>query len=154
MAKLRETGLNYWSLVEPVWLSLNYSWDDGPEGFLRLFRSVRPEVGNLYAAHWCQSEVCNGGFYQFFFNTTGLLAPEALDGFRAIEAIDWAEILVESLTFFATPYPRERRDRLTVLLAQERDQFHELDARFYKWARNWSDAANAYARRIVVKRSS
>ena len=153
MAKARETGFNYWSLIEPVWSSLNHSWDDGPEEFLSLFRSIRPEVGNLYAAHWCQSEVCNGGFYQFFFNTTGILAPEALDGFRAIEAMEWAEILVDSMKLFATPYPRERGDRLTVLLAPERDQFRNLDARFYKWARNWSDAANAYAERIVARGS-
>ena len=74
MAKVVES----WSLVEPIWLPLNRSWDDAEE-FVRRFRGVRPEAGHLYAAHWCQSEVCNGGFDQFFSNTTGLLAPEALE---------------------------------------------------------------------------
>jgi len=41
-------------------------------------------IQHLYCGHRCQSEVTNGGLYQFFSNTTGLLAPEALFGFREI----------------------------------------------------------------------
>ncbi len=83
---------DHWSLVEPVWLRLNKTWDD-PEEFVRRLRSVGLEIGHLYAAHWCQSEVCNGGLHQFFSNSTGLLAPEALEAFRAIGAEDWARYL-------------------------------------------------------------
>jgi hypothetical protein len=101
----------YWSLVEPVWLALNRSWDDGCEEFVRLFKAVRPEIGHLYAGHWCQSEICNGGFYQFFHNTTGLLAPEALEGYRAIGLAELAESLATAMKFFGSPYPRERADR-------------------------------------------
>jgi hypothetical protein len=156
MAKVRHKGDGYWSLVEPVWLPLNRSWDDGPEEFVRLFLSVRPDIGHLYAAHWCQSEVCNGGLYQFFSNTTGLLAPEALDGFRAIGAADWAEILAEAMKYFGTPYPREREDRQDVLPVNQRrgreewDPFYQLDERFYEWADNWEDTANAFAERVVA----
>lgn len=150
-------AVDYWTLVEPVWLPLNQSWDDGPEKFVRRFRSVRGEVGHLYAAHWCQSEVCNGGFHQFFSNTTGLLAPEALDGYRAIGAVKWAEILAEAMKHFGTPYPRDRDDREAFLPMRQRgpreewDLFYQLDERFYEWADNWEDAANAYAERVVVK---
>src|ERR1700722_15197167 len=104
MADMERAEVGYWSLIEPVWFPLNSSWDDGCEEFLRQFRAVRPEVGNLYAAHWCQSEVCNGGLHQFFSNTTGLLAPEALEGFRAIGLTDCAEILAEAMKFFGSPY--------------------------------------------------
>jgi hypothetical protein len=148
-------GAEYWSLVEPVWHLLNRSWDDGPDEFIRLFRSIRPEIGHLYAAHWCQSEVCNGGLHQFFSNTTGLLAPEALEGFRAIGAADWASILVEAMQHFGTPYPRDRDDREEFLPARQRrpreewDPFCRLDERFYEWADNWGDTANAYAEQIV-----
>jgi Domain of unknown function (DUF4375) len=150
---------DYWSLVEPVWLPLNRSWDDGPEEFLRLFRSIRLEIGHLYAAHWCQSEVINGGLLQFFSNTTGLLAPEAGDGFRAIGAEGWAEILAEAMKHFGTPYPRERDKRQQYLRIRQRrareewDPFSQLDERFYEWAGewggNWEDAANAYAALVV-----
>lgn len=148
-------ALNYWTLVESVWLPLNLSWDDGPDEFIERFRRVRPEVGHLYAAHWCQSEVCNGGLHQFFSNTTGLLAPEALDGFRAIGAVEWADILAEAMKYFGTPYPRDRHDRQALLLVRqkrpkgERNLFDELDERFFEW-KNWEDAANAYARQAVA----
>jgi hypothetical protein len=29
--------------------------------------AAHSQVGLLYAAHFCQSEVCNGGFTQFFW---------------------------------------------------------------------------------------
>jgi hypothetical protein len=157
MAKGRNTEVNYWSLIEPVWLQLNRSWDDGPEEFVRLFHSIRPEIGHLYAAHWCQSEVCNGGLHQFFANTTGLLAPEALQGFRAIGAADWAEILSKAMKHFGTPYPRSRDQRKELLLArqgrvrEERDPFYELDERFYEWTNKWEGAANSYAERVITK---
>jgi hypothetical protein len=149
-------AIDYWTLVEPVWLPLNRSWDDGPQRFVRRFRSVRLEVGHLYATHWCQSEVRNGGFHQFFSNTTGLLAPEALNGFRAIGAVEWAGILAEAMRFFGTPYPRDRGDRGESLPMSQRrpreewDPFYKLDERFYEWADNWEDTVNAYAARVAV----
>jgi hypothetical protein len=147
-------AVEYWTLVEPIWLPLNRTWDD-PEKFVRKFRRVRPEVGHLYAAHWCQSEVRNGGFHQFFSNTTGLLAPEALQGFRAIGAVEWADTLVEAMKHFGNSYPRDRDARQEFLPIrqgrprEEWDPFDKLDERFYEWADNWEDAANAYAGRAA-----
>jgi Domain of unknown function (DUF4375) len=138
----------YWSLVEPVWISLNRSWDDGPEAFLRLFHATPREIGHLYAAHWCQSEVCNGGLHQFFSNTTGLLAPEALEGFRAIGMTEWADILAEAMKFFGSPYPRERAYRNKLLASRSRRPFSDLDERFYKWSDRWDEAADSYAERF------
>jgi uncharacterized protein DUF4375 len=57
---------------------------DGPDIFLKTFAQVRREVGLLYATAFCQVEVCNGGLSQFFGNSTGVLAPEAVEGFIAI----------------------------------------------------------------------
>jgi hypothetical protein len=151
MSKLKQTDEGYWLLIEPVWLTLNRSWDDGCEEFLRQFRKVPVEVGHLYAAHWCQSEVCNGGFHQFFSNTTGLLAPEALDGFRAIGVTDLTEVLSEAISFFGGPYPRERAARIALVPKRQTarretwDPFYPLDERFYENIDGWEQAADAYA---------
>src|SRR5215204_4513255 len=88
-----QPGQRYWALVEPEWMRLNLSWDDGPQEFIRQFQVTPIKASHLYAAHWCQSEVCNGGFHQFFYNTTGILAPESLNGFEAIGLRDWCETL-------------------------------------------------------------
>ena len=71
-------GELYWSLVEPI--SDKIEIYEGPEEFACAFAGVPRPAGLLFAAHFCQSEVCNGGFDQFFSNSTGVLAPEAIEG--------------------------------------------------------------------------
>lgn len=146
---------SYWFLVEPIWLRLNESWDGGPELFLSVFREVDPAAGHLYAAHWCQSEVCNGGLLQFFWNTAGLLCPEAIAGFRAIGLGDLANTVKEAASFFGEPYPRERAARRAFLspdagsYASGKNAFEPMDERFYEALgtapNRWELAANAFA---------
>jgi len=154
-----DSSIDYWSLIEPVWLPLNESWSDDPGEFLRAFRLVRPEIGHLYAVHWCQSEICNGGLRQFFSNTTGLLAPEALNGFRAMELGEWAAILAEAMQIFGPAYPRDRADREELLAKRELDKgdmqtaLAVLDDRCFAWLHaepdRWECAANRYAARVA-----
>jgi Domain of unknown function (DUF4375) len=150
-----QPGLSYWSLIEPVWLPLNRSWDHGAEQFIKQFHAAPAKTGNLYAAHWCQSEVFNGGLFQFFYNTTGLLAPEASRGFQAIGLQEWSAVLTEAMSFFGASYPRERMVRLDPLLegkhrnGEEWNPFRELDGRFNDWLgddfERWEREANRYA---------
>jgi hypothetical protein len=147
--------VDYWTLIEPVWLRLNYTWDD-LDLFVREFQSVQREIGHLYAGNWCQSEVVNGGFHQFFSNTTGLLAPEAVEGFRAIGVVAWAEILAEAMWHFGTPYPRDRDERGKFLPhdddrpREQWDPFTKLDERFYACEYDWEAAADEYAIRAIT----
>jgi Domain of unknown function (DUF4375) len=142
----------YGRLIEPIWETINIY--DGPEIFLAQFGVLRPEIGHLFAAQWCESEVCNGGFHQFFYNSTGVLAPEALAAFRAIGLHEWAEILDEAMRFFGEPYPRDQEQRQKLLDAVdmgedgEGNPFDRLDEKFYECAR-FENAANEYARAIT-----
>jgi hypothetical protein len=155
MATSNSPGQIYWSLIEPVWLPLNESWDEGAEEFLRQMSAIPPNVANLYAAHWCQSEVNNGGLFQFFYNTTGLLAAEASRGFEAIGIGECSEILTEAMRFFGDPYPRERMIRINRLLegrqrhGRDWTPFSELDNRFYDSLSaspdRWEREADRYA---------
>ena len=152
-------GSQYWSVISPYWLSLNESWDRGVEAFLAESARVPRAVIDIYAGHWCQSEVDNGGLYQFFFNTTGLLAPEATRGFRAIGLLDWSAVVSEATGYFGEPYPRERSVRLTLLPESDNrerqswDPFVSLDQRFYDCAdatrHRWERSADSYAMRAA-----
>ena len=82
----------YWALVGPHWLRLIEVWED-VDTFLRRLTRTPPVSRNLYAAHWCQSEVINGGLRQFFLNTTGVLAPEAVSGLEAIGMLRASQVL-------------------------------------------------------------
>jgi hypothetical protein len=150
-------GDEYWLAIEPIWDRISIY--DGPAVFLEQFKSVQPELGHLFAAHWCQSEVRNGGFHQFFYNPTGVLAPEAAAGFRAIGLEDCAAVVKEAMSFFGSVYPRDREVRIGLLpegpedTREEWDPFDELDSRFYDALDGEGDrferAADDYVRRLA-----
>lgn len=148
-------GERYWSLVEPIWDSINIH--DGPDEFVRQFRAAPIISVYLFAGHWCQSEVCNGGFDQFFRNSTGVLAPEAMLAYRAMGLVEWADVVADAMAFLGEPYPRERAARQARLSADathgRRHQFEHLDKRFYEWLHaepyRWERAADRYAVRSM-----
>ena len=112
---------------------------DGPIIFLNGFEKLPEPARHLFAVWWCDSEVCNGGFHQFFSNSTGVLAPEAAEGFRAIALNECAELVEAAIKMFDEPYPRDQEARLAVLERLKRpgdkrkewDPFYELDDRYY-----------------------
>ena len=141
---------DYWSAVEPVWDAINIY--EGPEIFLQTF-SATPIVARLmFAAHFCQSEVCNGGFKQFFWNSTGVLAPEAVEGFRAIGQLDSAALVESAMDQIGTPYPRDREMRQERLSRIPEDALDSLDERFIALieteAGGFEQAASRYVQRM------
>ena len=126
----------YWDVLEPYWDRIDIY--NGPERFLATYAAAPAVVQTLFAAHFCESEISNGGLHQFFMNPTGVLAPEAVDAFRRIGCPAAAAILERAMAFFGTPYPRLQDDRINRLNARagtsraEWDPFVELDGGFYE----------------------
>lgn len=100
---------SYWRYVEPIWESISIY--DGGEVFLRAFNEATKKQRVLFAAHWAQSEIMNGGLGQFFSNSTGVLAPEAVEAFKVLGMPKCASILSEAMKYFGENYPRERSAR-------------------------------------------
>ena len=149
----------YWEAVEPYWDAVSIY--DGAEVFLRDFARVPPENGHLLATHWLCSEVHNGGFDQFFSNNTGVLAPEALEGFRALGLGDAVLVVARAMSIFGETYPREQEEREAALdeieaaydrLGQEVPMLWDLDDQVI-WSMLETDrfdrVANAYAANLV-----
>jgi hypothetical protein len=111
--KSMEHGEKYWSTLDPIWDEINI---DTPDMFARTFGAIPRSVGLLYAAHFCQSEICNGGFTQFFWNSTGVLAPEAVAGFVAIGQPKVALIVQRAVDMLGPPqFQRDRAARWRAL---------------------------------------
>nr|WP_315481876.1 DUF4375 domain-containing protein [uncultured Undibacterium sp.] len=104
---------SYWDLLEPIWGKADIH--KTPDIFLTQFKLLPQAVGDLYAAHWLVSEVVNGAFPQFFSNSTGVLAPEALIALKRIGLDDAAEITEACMTFFGEEYPRDRDTRANMI---------------------------------------
>jgi Domain of unknown function (DUF4375) len=140
-----------WSVIEPFWNEIEIY--EGPEIFARTFSSVPRPAGLLFAAHFCQSEICNGGFRQFFSNSTGVLAPEAIEGFNAIGQDFVAGIIQEACSLFGQPFPRERSLRLSKLEAIDSQLLDSLNEKFYGIIGSenggFESAANNYAVKVV-----
>lgn len=139
------------------------AWDEisiygTPASFLRKFRRAPEIVGHLFATQWCNSEICNGGLLQFFHNSTGVLAPEALAGYRALGLKDVAGILAKAMREFGASYPRARGKRWQALGVgrngdwPEVDPFDALTDRYFAALKNdrYYKAADALAARYLV----
>ena len=136
----------YWQVIEPIWNHINI---DQTSVFFDTYAKVPLKAALLYAAHFCQSEVCNGGFHQFFFNSTGVLAPEAAKGFRAIGQNKIAELVENAMLPFGLPYARDREERQSILDGLPVQSLDSLDEQFFSLigtdAGGFEVAADRYA---------
>lgn len=146
MARLPD---GYWTLIEEAFDKV--SVHDGHAVFAKQAHEYPEHVRHLLAAHWCQSEVCNGGFNQFFGNSTGVLAQETVLGFRAIGLGEVAAHVQKGVDRFGNQYPTDRSARLRKLkggLFSRKIDCSDLDDRFYELleqAGGFDERANSYA---------
>jgi hypothetical protein len=100
-------------VVEPVFKSIDHR---DQESFFSTTAVMPRSVVLLYSAHFCLCEVHNGGFLQFFWNSTGLIAPEAAIGFMEIGMPGLSSLLLTTAAPLGSPYPRDRDVRWDALL--------------------------------------
>jgi hypothetical protein len=122
---------SYWKTVEPLFSIIEFG--DGPDAFNRSIVNVPRSSVLLFSAHMCLSEVHNGGFLQLFWNSTGLLVPEGIEGFSAIGMPQMSAILSRAARPLGTPYPRDRDDRWDAMLAASGHNEKELKQIFEKY---------------------
>ncbi len=86
------------AIIDPVWESTpTYKGEEMYRENLLKFSKPQQYV---YAVWWFLSEVNNGGLYQFFANTTGIVWEDALNGLKDIGLIEIHQILKESIDRF------------------------------------------------------
>jgi hypothetical protein len=121
---------SYWVLIEPLFSSIDMG--SGPQEFSDSISLIpRPNV-LLFAAHMCLAEVHNGGFLQLFWNSTGVVVPEAEEGFRVIGMPRMADIVEKAAHLLGSPYPRDREGRWDALLEASGRKPREMKRIFKK----------------------
>jgi Domain of unknown function (DUF4375) len=121
---------SYWEVVEPLFSVISLS--EGPEAYGKSTASIpRPSL-LLFAAHMCVAEIHNGGMLQLFWNHTGVIVPEGIEGFVTMGMPLLAKILRDALRPLGTSYPRDREDRWEALLAASERSKPELMRMFEK----------------------
>lgn len=122
--------MSYWDHIESAYQKT--SIHDGGIIFSTEFARLPAPVGDLLAAHWTLSEISNGGLHQFFLNPTGVLAPEAAQGFERMGLSPIAELIREAMAQFGRTYPREQEHREPFLAAHPPEVFAPLERRLYE----------------------
>jgi len=118
-----------YAIIDPVWWTADiYGSVDEYETSLQSFsRSQRL----VHALHWYIAEVNNGGHDQFYFNSTGIVWPDAIAAFDAIGESEGAEIVRQSAKRLGGEPARDRSERQDQL-EQIEPSFDDLDDRFYE----------------------
>ncbi len=140
---------DYWHMIEPFWEAINV--DEDGEAYLVSVADIPTALVHLHAAHLAQSEICNGGFAQFFQNYGGVLAPEAAAGFAVMGMTSTSKILAEASQMLGTPYPRDWRTRHTQLDAIPVEKFDRFDSQFYDLIETEADGFQCAANRFAQK---
>lgn len=115
-----------WDAVRPLNDAMNIA--EGEAQYLASVARFSPEQRAAHAVLWYVSDVKNGGHWQFFFNSTGILWDAALSGLREIGAPECALILSGAALRAGGSPPHERASRQS-LMQRLSPKFSDLDAK-------------------------
>ncbi|QKS44948.1 DMP19 family protein [Paenibacillus cellulosilyticus] len=116
-------------IIEPLWWSVNiYDGDDQYYSNLSRFSKRQQQV---FAIEWYLAEVNNGGHDQFYYNSTGIVWEEALNGFKEMELIEFFELIKES-TIRLGGTPSKDRELRQEQLDKYKPYFGDLDEKLYE----------------------
>jgi hypothetical protein len=104
---------SYWNAIDPIWDVVNFY--DGEETYFASIATLDRSLVLLYAAHFAYSEIDNGGFQQFYWNSTGTIGPETVEGYRLIGMPELAALVERASALLESPYPRDRQLRQRVI---------------------------------------
>ena len=115
------------------------------DGFAALTSAERV----AYCVDALEREIANGGFDQYFWNSSGDTAHETLAALLEIGAAGAAALLREAIAAFPAgkvPANREERQKVHQSLPQSaREKWHELDGRFDGYPDDLSTLMRGYA---------
>jgi hypothetical protein len=99
-----------------------------------------------------EDNVTNGGFIQFFFNSSGQFAHEIFQAYLAIKAETTLDILTKAIHLFPEmPVPKDARIRQQILMGKDSniDLWDALDLEFYKYEDNIIELTLNYVRENI-----
>lgn len=97
-----------------------------------------------------EAEINNGGFDQYFFNSSGDYTNETLESLKKIGALKTAKLVEEAFKYFPeNPIPKDnekRREILENIDTKTSEKWNELEDEFYLYEENIGGLALEYVR--------
>lgn len=117
-----------WRVIAPAYNAL--SLYDGADTVTQVLERLTLGQRALLAIHWCISETLNGGFDQFFTNSSGLLTDEVLIGFVRIGVPQAAAIVQAARQILPSRPPDADTEAPDFDEADEADRFDAYLAQY------------------------
>ncbi len=123
-------------------------WDKSKDG--KDFESLNSIEKNILYIEMLEGQVNNGGFDQYFFNSSGEYAHETLIALKEMKAPQMAEILNRAIKVFPTlPIPKDteqRRECMEDVPKNISETWSKLDDEFYKYPENLAGLVIEYVK--------
>lgn len=107
------------------------------------FEKLTEPEKTFYYNQYLEKEINNGGFNQYFYNSSGDFAHQTLISLRQINAINTADILQSAIDQFPNSIvPKDRSERQEILekIEEKADEvWEQLDKRFLEYEDNLYD---------------
>lgn len=114
------------------------------------FESLNEFQKNVIFIEMLESQINNGGFDQYFFNSSGEYAHETLKALEEINAPEIGELLNQAIKIFPSlPIPKNtevRRELMENLPEKISDKWDKLDDEFYKYPENLAGLVIRYVK--------
>ena len=120
-----------YEIIEPLWWSVSIY--DGEDKYNADLSEFSIEQRYIFAITWYIAEVNNGGHDQLYFNSTGIVTEDALNGFKELGLTVNYNILKESFDLMEG-LPSKDREKRQEQLEKLEPIFDDLDNRFYDTA--------------------
>ncbi len=130
-------GIDDEDLVMAVMDCIDYKM---PTNYKRIYKTIMglPKGFQVIYTTWCvEAEVNNGGFNQYFFNSSGQFAIEAIDGFEEIGAPFNAQLMKKAIEVAVQEMPEMKKyykSRSIELFSEsyKHTKLNNLDEGFYE----------------------
>lgn len=121
------------AIVDYVGTKINKNYEKEP----KIVRSLPESIRAIYVTWWVESEVRNGGFNQFFWNSRGVFAEDAVKGYEFLDAPEHAALMREaiavSLAEEATMKKfKNKNSRESFSESYQHTKLTDIDGKFHK----------------------
>jgi hypothetical protein len=143
---LKTTPVNYLDSVVFEYVN-KYVFDD-PKKFNKALSRLPEGLQYCWLINDINYQILNGGFWQFFFNSSGERALETVEALRAVGAKEQAKILEKAIRIFAKKYGRPANSRERWYGETPNDaEIDALDSRFTELVESGASSIVPYVRK-------
>lgn len=113
-------------ICEPMWNTINIY--DSYEDYLKSAEVFTLDQRYLFAIIWYFAEVNNGGHHQFFYNSTGIVWEDALNGFKNFGMNEYANNFQKVINYCGGRISFDRNERYEMLqrLEENEEEFFKV----------------------------